>query len=175
MFKFRLPDWYDRWKKENPVTMGSLYGPLLLLGVGFSAWIFAIGIMIWYNWAEPETMQTGPRGAGMGVASLGLSTVSDPTIEAYYTEEAYVPEQGEELARDVYENVQVLGDLTDSNFNRLMRSCYGLVRCFVLSVGICFSTHSVKLEAVCDCAKNILPEGNTKVFSLHLYITFLSE
>ena len=44
----------------------------------------------------------------------------DPTIEEYYTEEPYVPEGGEPLAKDIYENVQVLGDLTEDNFTRLM-------------------------------------------------------
>ena len=47
---------------------------------------------------------------------------ADPTIADYYSEEPYVPEAGEELAKDVYENVQVLGDLTDANFNRLMNA-----------------------------------------------------
>ncbi len=46
--------------------------------------------------------------------------VPDPTIEEYYTEEPYVPEGGEDLAKDIYENVQVLGDLTEDNFNRVM-------------------------------------------------------
>lgn len=120
MFRWKLPDWYDRWKKDNPITMGSLMGPIILFGAGFAAWIGAIGIMIWYSWADPQTLQTGPRGAGMGVPSLaGLEQV-DPSIENYFTEEAYPPEEGEELAGDLYENVQVLGDLTDGNFNRLM-------------------------------------------------------
>lgn len=120
MFRWKLPDWYNRWKNDNPVTMGSLYGPILLFLVGFSAWIFAIAIMVWYSWADPETTQTGPRGAGMGVPSLAGLEQADPSIDAYYTEEAYPPEEDEELARDVYENVQVLGDLTETNFTRLM-------------------------------------------------------
>ena len=120
MFRWKLPDWYDRWKKDNPITMGSLMGPIILFGAGFAAWIGAIGIMIWYSWADPQTLQTGPRGAGMGVPSLAGLEQLDPSIENYFTEEAYPPEEGEELAGDLYENVQVLGDLTDGNFNRLM-------------------------------------------------------
>ena len=120
MFNLKLPDWYDRWKRENPVTMGSLLGPAILFGAGFSAFLGAIAIMVWYDWADPQSMQTGPRGAGMSVPSLAGLETGDPTIEDYYTEEAYAPEGGEDLAKDVYENVQVLGDLTDDNFNRLM-------------------------------------------------------
>ena len=117
MFKYKLPDWYKRWKSENPV---SFTGPLILLGAGFAAWIFAIGIMVWYNVAQPDTTQTGPRGAGMGLPTLGVFDKADPTIEDYYTEEAEAPEADEDLAGDLYENVQVLGELSDINFNRLM-------------------------------------------------------
>lgn len=120
MFRWKLPDWYDRWKKDNPVTLGSLTGPIILFLVGFSAWIAAIALIVWYNWAQPESLQTGPRGAGMSVPNLAGLDAPDKSIEAYYTEEAYTPEAGEDLAKDVYENVQVLGDLTDANFTRLM-------------------------------------------------------
>ena len=120
MFRWKLPDWYDRWKKDNPVTMGSLYGPLILFGAGFSAWIFAIGIFIWYGWAEPESMQTGPRGAGMSVPSLAGLEKPDTSLDDYYTEEPYPPEEDEPLAKEVYKNVQLLGDLTEGNFTRLM-------------------------------------------------------
>lgn len=120
MFRWKLPDWYDRWKNDNPVTLGSLYGPLLLFLVGFSACLFAIGIMVWYSWAEPETVQTGPRGAGMGVPALTGLESPDPTIDDFYTEEFYPPEEDETLARDVYKNVHILGDLTEANFTRLM-------------------------------------------------------
>jgi photosynthetic reaction center cytochrome c subunit len=44
----------------------------------------------------------------------------DPTIEVMYTEEPYAPEGGEAKASEIYQNVQVLGDLTEDNFNRLM-------------------------------------------------------
>ena len=117
MFKFKLPDWYDRWKKENPV---SFMGPLILFGAGFFAWICAIGVMIWYSWADPVSLQTGPRGSGMSVPELAALAHPDATIDDYYTEDAYPPEDGDDLAKDVYENVQVLGDLTDGNFTRLM-------------------------------------------------------
>ena len=46
----------------------------------------------------------------------------DPTIDAYYTEAAYKPNGDEELAKDIYKNVQVLGDLTEDNFNRVMNA-----------------------------------------------------
>jgi photosynthetic reaction center cytochrome c subunit len=120
MFRWKLPDWYKRWKEDNPITMGSLMGPLILFGAGFFAWIGAIAIMVWYSWADPQSLQTGPRGAGMSVASLAALEKTDETIEAYYSEEPYAPEADEPLAKEVYKNVQVLGDLTEGNFTRLM-------------------------------------------------------
>ena len=44
----------------------------------------------------------------------------DPTLANYYTEAPYEVTGDEPLARDVYENVQVLGGLTEDNFNRVM-------------------------------------------------------
>ena len=35
-------------------------------------------------------------------------------------DEPYIPDGSEPLAKDIYQNVQVLGDLTEDNFNRLM-------------------------------------------------------
>ena len=66
-------------------------------------------------------MQTGPRGIGMSVPEFGFDLEDgDPTVADYYQDEPWVPEEGEELAGDIYENVQVLGGVTDANFNRLM-------------------------------------------------------
>jgi photosynthetic reaction center cytochrome c subunit len=74
------------------------------------------------TWGQPyatASIQTGPRGTGMSVTKFA-DAPGDPTVEAYYTEAAVKPEGGEALAKDVYENVEVLGDLTEDNFNRLM-------------------------------------------------------
>ena len=56
----------------------------------------------------------------MSVPELAALAHPDATIDDYYTEDAYPSEDGDDLAKDIYENVQVLGDLTDGNFTRLM-------------------------------------------------------
>ena len=74
-------------------------------------------LVVWGYPFRPAAIQTGPRGTGMEVVKF--PTV-DPTIARFYTEPAIKPVGGEQLAKDVYENVQVLGDLTEDNFNRVM-------------------------------------------------------
>ncbi|WP_299658054.1 photosynthetic reaction center cytochrome PufC [uncultured Tateyamaria sp.] len=113
-----LPKWFNEWNKANPTNV---FGPAIAVGIVGSAVFVAALVVTWGNPYQTESMQTGPRGTGMSVPEYNVSrTAPDPTIEAYYTEEPYVPEGGEELAKDIYENVQVLGELTDDNFNRVM-------------------------------------------------------
>ncbi|MEM8731914.1 MAG: photosynthetic reaction center cytochrome PufC [Pseudomonadota bacterium] len=110
--------WFNDWNQENPTDV---FGPAIVIGVA-GAGVFVAAMLVAFGQPfSTVSMQTGPRGTGMSVPEFA-SQVSkpDPTIEAYYTEEPYVPEGGEPLARDIYENVQVLGDLTEDNFNRLM-------------------------------------------------------
>ena len=115
-----LPKWFDEWNKANPTN---IFGPAILIGVLGGAVFAAIMLILYFEPIQTTSMQTGPRGTGMHVPEFNLvRDKADPTIEDYYTEEPYVPETGEELAKDVYENVQVLGDLTDANFNRLMNA-----------------------------------------------------
>lgn len=115
-----LPKWFNDWNRENPTN---IFGPAILIGVLGGAVFFAIMIITWGQPFATTSMQTGPRGIGMSVPEFSAQVVkADPTIEDYYTEEPYVPEGGEDLAKDIYENVQVLGDLTEDNFNRLMNA-----------------------------------------------------
>lgn len=115
-----LPKWFNEWNRANPTN---IYGPAILIGVIGSA-VFVAALLV--SWGQPyatKSMQTGPRGTGMVVPEFVAQVErADPTIETYYTEEPYVPEGGEALARNVYQNVQVLGDLTEDNFNRLMNA-----------------------------------------------------
>lgn len=115
-----LPKWFNDWNRENPTN---IFGPAILVGA-FGAAVFVAVLLV--TWGQPfatASMQTGPRGTGMSVPEFKAALAQpDPTIEAYYTEEPYVPQPGEELAGDVYENVQVLGDVTVDNFNRLMNA-----------------------------------------------------
>lgn len=113
-----LPKWFNEWNRANPTNV---FGPAIAVGIVGSAVFVAALVVTWGNPLQTESMQTGPRGTGMSVPEYNVARLApDPTIEAYYTEEPYIPEGGEDLAKDIYENVQVLGELTDDNFNRVM-------------------------------------------------------
>lgn len=115
-----FPKWFDKWNEDNPTN---IFGPAILVGVIGGAVFAAALVVTWGNPAQTASLQTGPRGTGMSVPEFNVVRLkADPTIEDYYTEEPYVPEGGEDLAKDIYENVQVLGDLTEDNFNRVMNA-----------------------------------------------------
>lgn len=108
--------WFSRWNRENPKDV---IGPAFLAGTVGVAILVAAGLVVWGYPFHPTTIQTGPRGTGMEVARF---PTTDPTIENIYTEPAIKPVGGEQLARDIYPDLQVLGDLTEDNFNRLMNA-----------------------------------------------------
>ncbi|SHH61953.1 photosynthetic reaction center cytochrome PufC [Marivita hallyeonensis] len=113
-----LPNWFNKWNSENPTN---IYGPAILVGAaGVAVTVAAFLVVVGQPFAT-ESLQTGPRGTGMSVPEFNSERLTpDPTIEVMYTEAPYIPEGGEPLARDIYQNVQVLGDLTEDNFNRVM-------------------------------------------------------
>ncbi|NSX53218.1 photosynthetic reaction center cytochrome PufC [Parasulfitobacter algicola] len=115
-----LPKWFDDWSEKNPID---IYRPAILLGT-VGGVVFVVALLV--TWGQPlatESLQTGPRGTGMSVPEFKADLAKpDPSIIDYYTEAAYDPADSGELARDVYENVQVLGDVTEDNFNRLMNA-----------------------------------------------------
>jgi len=115
-----FPKWFDEWNKNNPTN---IFGPAILVG-GLGGAVFAAALVV--TWGQPfatDSLQTGPRGTGMSRPEFNLAlAVPDPDIEEIIEDEPYVPEGGEDLAKDIYENVQVLGDLTEDNFNRLMNA-----------------------------------------------------
>ena len=115
-----LPNWFNKWNRDNPTN---IYGPAIMVGALGGAVLVAILLVTWGQPYATSSLQTGPRGTGMSVPEFNAQiTRPDPTLDLYYTEAPYVPEGGETLARDEYENVQVLGDLTVDNFNRLMNA-----------------------------------------------------
>ncbi|MFY9212997.1 MAG: photosynthetic reaction center cytochrome PufC [Aestuariivita sp.] len=115
-----LPKWFDKWNRENPTD---IFGPAILVGALGGAVFVAILLVTWGQPFATNSMQTGPRGTGMSVPEFSAALAKpDPTIENYFTAEPFVPEGGEALAKDVYQNVQVLGELTEDNFNRLMNA-----------------------------------------------------
>ncbi len=111
-------DWFNRWVRENPTD---IYRPAVIVGVVGGAVVAATMIVVWGQPYATASVQTGPRGTGMSITKFpGGET--DPTVEANYTEAPYIPTGGEELAGAAYKNVQVLGDLTVDNFNRVMNA-----------------------------------------------------
>jgi len=118
MANWNLP-WFPKWNKENPTD---IYGPAIAVGVAGGAVVVAAVIIAWgWPWAT-EAAQTGPRGTGMSVVKFESDLAEpDPTVEAYFSQEVYEDEGGPR-AGDVYENVQVLGHVSEDNFLRLMGS-----------------------------------------------------
>ncbi len=115
-----MPDfkWFTKWNRDNPKD---IFGPAYLVGAVGGAIVVAALVITWGYPAKTVSVQTGPRGTGMEVIKFASDAMAvDPTAAAFYTELPVAPIGGEALAGDVYENVQVLGDLTEDNFNRLM-------------------------------------------------------
>ncbi|WP_135506134.1 photosynthetic reaction center cytochrome PufC [Roseovarius aestuariivivens] len=113
-----FPKWFNKWNADNPTN---IYGPAIAVGVvGAAVFVAALLVAAGQPYAT-DSLQTGPRGTGMSVPKFEANlAVPDPDIELLIEDEPIIPEAGEEKAGDIYENVQVLGDLTDANFNRLM-------------------------------------------------------
>jgi photosynthetic reaction center cytochrome c subunit len=113
-----FPKWFDKWNNENPTN---IYGPAILIGaVGVAVTAAAFLVVVGQPF-KTESLQSGPRGTGMSRPEFVSDLAKpDPSIEVMYTEAPYIPEGGEPLASEIYQNVQVLGDLTEDNFNRVM-------------------------------------------------------
>ncbi len=91
------------------------------IGIGGVA---VIVVAYWILWGSPtkvEVEQSGFRGTGMAQLEFESELRRLASVNVMpESEEPWIPEGGEPLARDIYENVQVLGNLTEDNFNRLM-------------------------------------------------------
>lgn len=113
-----FPKWFGEWNKKNPKD---IYGPAILVG-SLGGAVFVAALLV--TWGQPlatDSLQTGPRGTGMSVPEFKADLARpDPAIIEIIQSDPLPPEPGEELAGDIYQNVQVLGNLTDANFNRLM-------------------------------------------------------
>ncbi len=113
-----LPKWFTDWNRKRPAD---IYGPAILVGTVGGAVLVAALLVSWGQPWPTKSMQTGPAGTGMAqVEFVHEITEVDPTIADYYTEAPYEVTGEEPLASEVYENVQVLGGLTEDNFNRVM-------------------------------------------------------
>ena len=110
--------WFNKWNRENPKD---ILGPAYLVGAVGAAIVVAALIVTWGYPARTVSVQTGPRGLGMEVVKFATEREEiDPGLAAFYTEPPVPPAPDDVLARDAYQNVQVLGDLTQANFDRLM-------------------------------------------------------
>ena len=59
-----LPKWFNEWNEKNPTNV---FGPAILVGAAGAA-VFVAAMLV--NFGQPfktDTLQTGPRGTGMGV------------------------------------------------------------------------------------------------------------
>ena len=122
MFKnwFQIPKWFNKWNSKNPTDV---YGPAIVFGVIGAILIGVASLVVFGQPFATDSLQTGPRGTGMSRAEF-LSDLStpDPDIEELFEDEPFIPTGDEPLAKDIYKNVQVLGNLTEDNFTRLMNS-----------------------------------------------------
>ena len=113
-----LPKWFNVWNRENPTN---IFGPGILVGAVGGAVFLGILIITWGQPYATDSLQTGPRGTGMSVTEFKSDLATpDLDIASLMEDEPYIPDGSEPLAKDIYQNVQVLGDLTEDNFNRLM-------------------------------------------------------
>ncbi|MEJ5231592.1 MAG: photosynthetic reaction center cytochrome PufC [Geminicoccaceae bacterium] len=93
--------------------------PPVLIGLGVGAVVIAVGLALTYEAPPIETTQTGFRG-------LAMVDVQHPRRVAERVAANRVPEPqpavtpSGQKASEIYENVQVLGDLDVEEFNRLM-------------------------------------------------------
>jgi photosynthetic reaction center cytochrome c subunit len=113
-----FPKWFDKWNSDNPTNV---FGPAILVGAAGGAVVLAALVLNWGNPFYDDFDQTGPRGIGMQIHAIGAQPI-DPTIATYYTEEPYPFDSDEPLAGEVYENIQVLGEVPEANFLRLMNA-----------------------------------------------------
>jgi photosynthetic reaction center cytochrome c subunit len=111
----------DWWSRVAGQPIGEWF-PTKLAAVILS--IFAVIVVVIPLGLPITTVreQLGFRGTGMvQITSEGAVEAAQETVAAIPQFEPPLPaEEGTELAKDVYENVQVLGHVSTDNFNRLM-------------------------------------------------------
>ncbi len=97
--------------------------PYVIAGLSAVAALLTIAMLFTAGWVLPpaESSQIGYRGVGMvGTVDAGKAEALEAANQAPEPIYPYEPIPDDPLAKDVYENVQVLGDLPDSQFTRLM-------------------------------------------------------
>jgi photosynthetic reaction center cytochrome c subunit len=113
-----IGDWFEKIEWKQPFRYVDAVVKVGALGVVV---IVVAGWVLLGSPTKVETTQIGYRGTSM--ATLEFESEIERLKEINVmpeSEEPYVPAEGDALAKDVYENVQVLGNVTEDNFNRLM-------------------------------------------------------
>ena len=108
--------------KSDPLTKG-IYDSLGLI-VGFVAVFLTIAMLFMAGWERPpiDSTQVGFRGVALE-QNVNPRLEEDRIAANVVPEEPWeltLPEEGEPLAGEIYENVQILGHLGDDQFVRLM-------------------------------------------------------
>ena len=116
-----LPKWFNEWNEKNPTNV---FGPAILVGAAGAA-VFVAAMLV--NFGQPfktDTLQTGPRGTGMGVPEFQADlAASYPDADNFYTTEPIVPEANARPIRIVRANAEpTLGYLTPENYDRLVEA-----------------------------------------------------
>jgi photosynthetic reaction center cytochrome c subunit len=116
-----FPKWFDKWNRDNPKD---IYGPAIAVGVvGGAVFVAAMVVSFGQPYAT-DSLQTGPRGAGMSVPEFKADLARpDPTIAGFLatTSAPVAPQGGEQTAGQARENVPPgLEGLTVANYDRLL-------------------------------------------------------
>lgn len=116
-----LPKWFNKWNRDNPTD---IEGPAIAIGVVGVGVIVVVSLLAFGQPFATDTLQTGPRGTGMGVTKFESDLASpDPAIAVFTasSSDPVVPSGGEETAGSARENVPPgLEGLTVENYDRLL-------------------------------------------------------
>lgn len=123
-----FPKWFYDWNDKNPTN---IFGPAIVIGAVGAGVVVAALLVAGGQPFQTKHMQTGPRGTAMNVPEYKRAVERpDPTIAGYVSSAPIVPQGGDEMAVDAFENVPpALEGLTAANYERLlaaMRSWTGI-------------------------------------------------
>ncbi|GEO80558.1 photosynthetic reaction center cytochrome PufC [Pararhodospirillum oryzae] len=115
------------FKQKGPTPVLVSYAVWILLGVGL------LHVVLFWAMNHTTSVQAGYRGTGMQTITATNKPAPAPLPAVVAPVEA-----GKDLAKDVYLNVQVLGNLKTEEFNRLMEQ----ITAWVSPKEGCFYCHS---------------------------------
>lgn len=109
-------NWFTKWNRDNPID---IYRPIVIFGVGGAAIIAATALVALGQPGATDTLQTGPRGTGMGITKrVARLETPDPSIAAFEaTVTQPVPPAN---AVRVSTGEEELANLSQENYDRLL-------------------------------------------------------